>query len=103
MLLCHGCPLETHFSPFIASSPADPPIIHDCPEEVTAVEHKHSMNTFPCYAHGNPAVTLQWYHEGRVINASETLTRGRSGTYMAVAENELGRSETSVKVKVECK
>lgn len=61
------------------------------------------MDTVPCYVDGNPAVTVQWYFGGNLIDASKPLTRGRSGTYKAVAENGLGRSETSVVVKVECK
>lgn len=74
-----------------------------CPVEVVAEEHKYSMDMVPCYADGNPAVMVQWYFGGNLIDASKPLTRGRSGTYKAVAENGLGLSETSVVVKVECK
>lgn len=78
-----------------------PPMIPLCPVEVVAEEHKYSMDMVPCYADGNPAVMVQWYFGGNLINASKPLTRGRSGTYKAVTENGLGRSETSVVVKVE--
>lgn len=94
---------ETHFGPFFAPSAADPPMIQHCPGEVTTEEHKYSMDMVPCYADGNPAVTVQWYFGGNLIDASKPLTRGHSGTYKAVAENRLGRSEASVIVKVKCK
>lgn len=78
-------------------------MIQHCPGELTAVEQVHSLDMLPCSADGNPAVTAQWYLGRDLINGSEALTRGRSGTYTAVFVNVVGTAETSVQVKVECK
>lgn len=61
-----------------------------------------SLDMLPCDVDGNPAATVQWYHEGRVVNASEPLSRTRSGMYMARAENSNGTSTIWVKINIEC-
>lgn len=60
------------------------------------------MDKVPCDVDGNPAATVQWYHEGKVINASEPLGRTHSGMYMAKAENFLGTSTIRIKIDVGC-
>lgn len=70
---------------------------------MNAVELGHSLNMLPCYVGGNPKATFKWYTGGNLVNAEETLTRGNSGMYTAVAVNRLGRVEIPVKVDVQCK
>lgn len=67
------------------------------------MEQMFKLDELHCYADGNPEVTRQWYFGSDLVNASELLTRGRSGTYTAVFANTIGVIETSVKVTVECK
>lgn len=56
----------------------------------------------PCKPDGNPAATVQWYHEGKVINASEPLDRTRTGIYVAEAQSDAGTSTFRVEIAVEC-
>lgn len=78
-------------------------MIQQCPGELIAVEPVHSLDMLPCSADGNPAVTHEWFFGGELVDASEPLTRGRSGEYEAVFMNFLGVFQISVTVKVQCK
>lgn len=66
------------------------------------MENMFSMDKVPCDADGNPAAIVQWYHEGKAINASEPLSRMHSGMYMAKAENFIGTSTFRIKINIEC-
>nr|XP_046230015.1 hemicentin-2-like [Scatophagus argus] len=78
------------------------PLMKACADHYVYVEHEFSMDMLPCKADGNPPPTVQWYHEGEVIDASEPLTRTQSGTYTAEVVNALGNSRTSVDIIIEC-
>uniref|UniRef100_A0A3Q1GMY2 Ig-like domain-containing protein n=1 Tax=Acanthochromis polyacanthus TaxID=80966 RepID=A0A3Q1GMY2_9TELE len=72
------------------------PFIKACPSSYTAVEDQLSMDMLPCSAGGNPPPTVQWYHQGKLINSSEPLTRFDTGKYTAEIRNILGSVSTSL-------
>lgn len=80
----------------------DKPLIRGCPGHYTGVEHEFSMDMLPCKAEGNPPPTVQWFYQGKLINASEPLTRTHSGKYTAEVANSRGSSNTSVDITIEC-
>lgn len=65
------------------------------------MENVVNLDMVPCKPDGNPAASVQWTHEGKVINASEPLSRTRSGTYVAKAENPMGSSTVTFNIAVE--
>ncbi|XP_044036580.1 intercellular adhesion molecule 5 [Siniperca chuatsi] len=77
------------------------PLIQGCPGRYTGVENEFSVDKLPCRADGNPPPTVQWYYQGKPINASEPLTRTHSGKYTAEVVNSLGRSNTFVDITIE--
>ncbi|XP_039971660.1 intercellular adhesion molecule 5 [Xiphias gladius] len=77
------------------------PLIQDCPTHYSGVEHVFRMDMFPCNVDGNPPPTVNWYYQGKRINASESLTRVHSGKYTVEVGNSLGMSQTSVDVTIE--
>ncbi|XP_051797406.1 hemicentin-1 isoform X3 [Acanthochromis polyacanthus] len=79
------------------------PFIKACPSSYTAVEDQLSMDMLPCSAGGNPPPTVQWYHQGKLINSSEPLTRFDTGKYTAEIRNILGSVSTSVEITIEYK
>ncbi|XP_029946282.1 hemicentin-1 isoform X2 [Salarias fasciatus] len=78
------------------------PLFVSCPSHFIAVEHESSLDMFPCQMDGNPAPTVQWYHEGEVFNSSEKLTRNDAGQYILEIKNIHGSTNTSVNITVEC-
>lgn len=80
----------------------DKPLIKDCPDHFAGVEGEFSMDKWPCKADGNPPPTVQWYYEENLINASEPLTRAKSGKYTAEIGNSLGNTSISIRITVEC-
>uniref|UniRef100_A0A3P8SRL1 Ig-like domain-containing protein n=1 Tax=Amphiprion percula TaxID=161767 RepID=A0A3P8SRL1_AMPPE len=109
----YRCEAALHLGPngpeFIPTETSEPytaivhykPFIKDCPSSYTAVEHKLSMDTLPCSSEGNPPPIVQWYHQGKLINSSEPLTRFGTGKYTAAVGNSLGSISTSVEITVE--
>ncbi|KAM3863745.1 vascular cell adhesion protein 1 [Diretmus argenteus] len=77
------------------------PLIQDCPNHYTGVEGNFTLSMVPCRADGNPATTVQWYHGGTPINASEQLNRTHSGMFEFKAQNIIGDSIASVGITVE--
>ncbi|XP_029946283.1 hemicentin-2 isoform X3 [Salarias fasciatus] len=77
------------------------PLFVSCPSHFIAVEHESSLDMFPCQMDGNPAPTVQWYHEGEVFNSSEKLTRNDAGQYILEIKNIHGSTNTSVNITVE--
>lgn len=80
----------------------DEPLMRGCPEHHAGVEHEFRLDMLPCQADGNPPSSVQWYHEGQPINASQPLSRTHSGKYTAKAANSLGNSSTSVHITIQC-
>ncbi|XP_037648953.1 hemicentin-1-like [Sebastes umbrosus] len=79
------------------------PLIKDCPDNNAGVEGEFSLDMLQCEADGNPPPTVQWYYEENLINASEPLTRAKSGKYTAEIGNSLGNTSISVLITVEYK
>lgn len=77
-------------------------MMQDCPTHYTGEEHKFRMDMLPCKADGNPPPTVHWYYEGKLINASEPLTKGQSGKYTAEVFNSLSMSNNSIDITIEC-
>ncbi|KAK5856123.1 hypothetical protein PBY51_007741 [Eleginops maclovinus] len=77
------------------------PLIKDCPNHLTGVEHEFSLEKSPCQADGNPLPIFLWKYDGKMINANEPLTRTQSGIYTAEVSNSLGKSNTSVHITIE--
>ncbi|XP_051244409.1 intercellular adhesion molecule 5 isoform X2 [Dicentrarchus labrax] len=77
------------------------PQIQNCPGSYRGVEHEFHMDSLICKADGNPEPTLQWYYQGKRINASEPLTRAQSGEYTAKFVNSLGSISTTVHITIE--
>ncbi|KAF0032848.1 hypothetical protein F2P81_015138 [Scophthalmus maximus] len=77
------------------------PMMQDCPTHYTGEEHKFRMDMLPCKADGNPPPTVHWYYEGKLINASEPLTKGQSGKYTAEVFNSLSMSNNSIDITIE--
>lgn len=61
-----------------------------------------SMSMMPCQADGNPLPIVQWYRHRRRVNASMLLTRMDSGQFILEAWNNMGRSNTTIDITVEC-
>jgi len=64
--------------------------------------------TFLCSASGNPAPTITWIKDDRVVGREETLTiesrKESSGEYLCVADNELSdTANASAYLNVQCK
>lgn len=107
------CKAELHLGPngpepvpTVTSSPHVAVVLYKprmkaCPVQYVGVEHKFSIDSLPCKADGNPAPTIQWSYEGKLINASEPLTRTQSGRYTAELVNELGSIAVSVLIDTE--
>ncbi|XP_026181878.1 hemicentin-1 isoform X2 [Mastacembelus armatus] len=77
------------------------PLIKACPSQYAGLEDDFSIDKVPCQADGNPPPTLNWYYQGKLINASAPLTRTESGRYTAEFVNDLDKSSTFVDVTVE--
>ncbi|XP_074512460.1 vascular cell adhesion protein 1-like [Sebastes fasciatus] len=77
------------------------PLIKDCPDHFAGVEGEFSLDMWRCKADGNPPPTVQWYYEENLINASEPLTRAKSGKYTAEIGNSLGNTSISVLITIE--
>ncbi|KAL3053564.1 hypothetical protein OYC64_005986 [Pagothenia borchgrevinki] len=77
------------------------PLIKPCQGPFAGVEHEFSLDKFPCQADGNPPPIFRWYYDGKMINASEPLTRTQSGKYTAEVSNRIGSSNTSIDITIE--
>ncbi|KAK1877631.1 Angiopoietin-related protein 2, partial [Dissostichus eleginoides] len=77
------------------------PLIKACQGHIAGVEHEFSLDKFPCQADGNPLPIFLWYYDGKIINASEPLTRTQSGKYTAEVSNPIGSSNISVDITIE--
>ncbi|XP_068434450.1 intercellular adhesion molecule 5 [Clinocottus analis] len=77
------------------------PRVKTCKDHYARVEHEFSIDSLPCGVDGNPTPTIQWYHKGERINASEPLTRTQSGEYTAESTNSIGSSNFSVLITIE--
>ncbi|KAF3846198.1 hypothetical protein F7725_003276 [Dissostichus mawsoni] len=77
------------------------PLIKAYQGHIAGVEHEFSLDKFPCQADGNPLPIFLWYYDGKIINASEPLTRTQSGKYTAEVSNPIGSSNTSVDITIE--
>ncbi|XP_041813424.1 intercellular adhesion molecule 5 isoform X2 [Chelmon rostratus] len=107
------CQAELHLGPKgpelipTARSPPYPadvlykPLIRACPDRYTGVENEFSLDMLPCKADGKPSPTVQWYYQGKPVNASERLTRTQSGEYTADVVNSLGMSKAAITITIE--
>ncbi|XP_029912932.1 hemicentin-1 [Myripristis murdjan] len=77
------------------------PFFEDCPHHYTGVEQRFNLSMVPCQVHGNPPSNIQWHYYGAPFNASVTLTRIHSGTFILEAVNTMGTDTTSINIKVE--
>ncbi|XP_053298668.1 intercellular adhesion molecule 5 [Pleuronectes platessa] len=77
------------------------PMMQDCPSTSTGVEDYFRLEMLSCRADGNPPPTVHWYHEGKLVNTSEPLSRAHSGKYTAALFNELSSTNTSVDITIE--
>ncbi|XP_059204850.1 intercellular adhesion molecule 5 isoform X2 [Centropristis striata] len=77
------------------------PVITDCRNSYAGLENTFSLDMVPCKADGNPPPTVQWSYKGELINASEPLIRNKAGKYTAEMENSLGKTSTTVDIKIE--
>ncbi|KAF7666017.1 hypothetical protein LDENG_00122330 [Lucifuga dentata] len=76
------------------------PIV-ECQKVFTAAENNFNLTNIPCNADANPPADVKWYHRGRLINASEILTRNDSGEYHLQATNHLGTHNGTITVTVQ--
>lgn len=82
--------------------PKDKPVIHVNTSQFSALEHRDSLSMVQFRADGNPEPSVEWYLEGRQVNATKLLTRGDSGEYVLSATNDLGNTNSTVYITVEC-
>ncbi|XP_071389514.1 intercellular adhesion molecule 5 [Centroberyx affinis] len=73
----------------------------ECQSKFTVREHNFSLSMMPCQADGNPPASVKWYHQGRLIDASQPLTRMDSGEIEFIATNKIGRVNATIVVTVE--
>uniref|UniRef100_UPI003AAC59FB intercellular adhesion molecule 5 n=1 Tax=Centroberyx gerrardi TaxID=166262 RepID=UPI003AAC59FB len=73
----------------------------ECQSKFTGREHDFNLSMVPCQADGNPPASVKWYHKGRLINASQPLTRMDSGEIEFTATNRIGRANATIVVTVE--
>ncbi|XP_062264986.1 intercellular adhesion molecule 5 [Platichthys flesus] len=103
------CNAELHLGPKVPTNSSKPytavvhykPMMQDCPSTFTGVENNFRLEMLPCQADGNPPPTVHWYHEGKLVNLSEPLSRDHSGKYTAALFNEVSSTNTSVDITIE--
>ncbi|XP_068192241.1 cdc42-interacting protein 4 homolog isoform X2 [Antennarius striatus] len=106
------CEVELHLGPkapelILTSSPHYivvvhyKPLIHGCPDHYTSMEKEFSVDMLSCRADGNPPPNIQWFYQGKRINASEPLSRTQAGTFTVQAVNRIGTSNASVHITME--
>lgn len=86
--------------PFTANVQYKPTIL-DCPGNYAGREDDFQLDTVPCAAKGNPEPDIHWYYKGKLVNSTERLSRGDSGTYKAKFTNIIGDTSATVNITVE--